>query len=105
MNIAAPFIRRPVMTSLVMAAILLFGIIAYRHLPVSHLPNVDFPTILVSASLPGATPETMAAAVATPLEREFSTIAGLDSMNSSNALGISQPATPWGSARLPCNSR
>ncbi len=90
MNIAAPFIRRPVMTSLVMAAILLFGLVAYRHLPVSHLPNVDFPTILVSASLPGATPETMAAAVATPLEREFSTIAGLDSMNSTNALGISQ---------------
>ncbi|MEJ2070560.1 MAG: efflux RND transporter permease subunit [Syntrophobacterales bacterium] len=90
MNIASPFIRRPIMTTLVMAAILLFGIIAYRHLPVSHLPNVDFPTILVSASLPGATPETMASAVATPLEREFSTIAGLDSMNSTNALGVSQ---------------
>ncbi len=90
MSIASPFIRRPVMTTLVMAAILLFGFIAYRHLPVSHLPNVDFPTILVNASLPGATPETMAAAVATPLEREFSTIAGLDSMNSANALGFSQ---------------
>jgi hydrophobic/amphiphilic exporter-1 (mainly G- bacteria), HAE1 family len=90
MNIAAPFIKRPIMTTLVMAAILLFGLIAYRHLPVSHLPNVDFPTILVSASLPGANPETMASAVATPLEREFSTIAGLDSMNSVNANGFSQ---------------
>jgi hydrophobic/amphiphilic exporter-1 (mainly G- bacteria), HAE1 family len=90
MNIAAPFIKRPIMTTLVMAAILLFGLIAYRHLPVSHLPNVDFPTILVSASLPGANPETMASAVATPLEREFSTIAGLDSMNSANANGFSQ---------------
>jgi HAE1 family hydrophobic/amphiphilic exporter-1 len=90
MNIAAPFIKRPVMTTLVMAAILLFGFIAYRYLPVSHLPNVDFPTILVTANLPGATPETMASSVATPLEREFSTIAGLDSMNSTNALGFSQ---------------
>ena len=90
MNIAAPFIKRPIMTTLVMAAILLFGFIAYRYLPVSHLPNVDFPTILVTANLPGATPETMASAVATPLEREFSTIAGLDSMNSTNALGFSQ---------------
>jgi HAE1 family hydrophobic/amphiphilic exporter-1 len=90
MNIAAPFIKRPIMTTLVMAAILLFGFIAYRYLPVSHLPNVDFPTILVTANLPGAAPETMASAVATPLEREFSTIAGLDSMNSTNALGFSQ---------------
>ncbi|MGQ9687748.1 MAG: efflux RND transporter permease subunit [Desulfobaccales bacterium] len=90
MNIADPFIRRPIMTTLVMAAILLFGLIAYRHLPVSHLPNVDFPTILVSASLPGANSETMASAVATPLEREFSTIAGLDSMNSVSAQGFTQ---------------
>ncbi len=90
MNIAAPFIKRPVMTTLVMAAILLFGLIAYRYLPVSHLPNVDFPTILVNASLPGATPETMASAVATPLEREFSTIAGLESMNSESALGFTR---------------
>lgn len=90
MNLAAPFIRRPVMTTLVMAAILLFGLIAYRYLPVSHLPNVDFPTILVNASLPGATPETMASAVATPLEREFSTIAGLESMNSESALGFTR---------------
>jgi len=87
MNIAAIFIRRPVMTTLVMLAIVLFGIMAYRLLPVSDLPNVDFPTINVNASLPGASPETMAASVATPLERQFSTIAGLDSMVSSSSLG------------------
>ena len=87
MNIAALFIRRPVMTTLVMFAILLFGAMAYRQLPVSDLPNVDFPTIQVSASLPGANPETMAASVATPLERQFSTIAGLDSMTSASQLG------------------
>jgi HAE1 family hydrophobic/amphiphilic exporter-1 len=87
MNISELFIRRPVATTLVMAAILVFGIMGYRLLPVSDLPNVDFPTILVTASLPGATPETMASAVATPLEKQFSTIAGLDSMNSSNSQG------------------
>ena len=87
MSIAGLFIRRPVMTTLVMLAILLFGVIGYRALPVSDLPNVDFPTIMVSVSLPGASPETMASAVATPLERQFSTIAGLDSMTSTNALG------------------
>src|SRR6266852_562161 len=87
MNIAAIFIRRPVMTTLVMLAILLFGAMAYRKLPVSDLPNVDFPTIQVSANLPGANPETMASSVATPLERQFSTIAGLDSMISSSTLG------------------
>jgi HAE1 family hydrophobic/amphiphilic exporter-1 len=87
MNIAAIFIRRPVMTTLVMLAIVLFGVMAYRMLPVSDLPNVDFPTINVNASLPGASPETMAASVATPLERQFSTIAGLDSMVSSSTLG------------------
>src|SRR3954471_6224703 len=87
MNIAALFIRRPVMTTLVMLAIVLFGIMAYRELPVSDLPNVDFPTINVNASLPGASPETMAASVATPLERQFSTIAGLDSMTSASYLG------------------
>jgi HAE1 family hydrophobic/amphiphilic exporter-1 len=75
------------MTTLVMVAILLFGVMAYRQLPVSDLPNVDFPTIQVGASLPGASPETMASAVATPLERQFSTIAGLDSMVSSSSLG------------------
>src|SRR5256712_605799 len=90
MSIAGLFIRRPVATALVMLAILLFGAIGYRALPVSDLPNVDFPTILVSASLPGASPETMASSVATPLERQFSTIAGLDSMTSSNVQGSTQ---------------
>lgn len=84
------FIHRPVMTTLVMFGILLFGITGYRLLPVSDLPNVDFPTIQVTASLPGASPETMASAVATPLEKQFSTIAGLDSMTSSNTLGTTQ---------------
>ncbi|HYG24858.1 MAG TPA: multidrug efflux RND transporter permease subunit [Verrucomicrobiae bacterium] len=87
MNISEIFIRRPVMTSLVMMAILLFGIVSYRYLPVSDLPNVDFPTIQVTASLPGASPETMAASVATPLEKQFSTIAGIDSMTSVSSLG------------------
>jgi HAE1 family hydrophobic/amphiphilic exporter-1 len=75
------------MTTLIMLGILLFGIVAYRALPVSDLPNVDFPTILVQAQLPGASPENMAASVATPLERQFSTIAGLDNMSSTSALG------------------
>lgn len=87
MNICAPFIKRPIMTTLVMIAILLFGLLGYRNLAVSDLPNVDFPTIQVSASLPGASPETMASSVATPLERQFSTIAGIDSMTSSSSLG------------------
>jgi hydrophobic/amphiphilic exporter-1 (mainly G- bacteria), HAE1 family len=90
MSIAELFIRRPVMTTLVMLAILLFGVIAYRSLPVNDLPNVDFPTLQVTANLPGANPETMASSVATPLERQFSTIAGLDSMNSSSGQGITQ---------------
>src|SRR3954470_18764246 len=87
MNLAEIFIRRPIMTTLVMIAFLVFGIIAYRSLPVSDLPNVDFPTIQVSASLPGASPETMASAVAMPLEKQFSTIAGVDQMTSTNTLG------------------
>ncbi len=87
MNFSELFIRRPVMTTLVMGGILLFGAMAYQLLPVSDLPNVDFPTIQVTASLPGANPETMASSVATPLEREFSTIAGLDSMSSSSLQG------------------
>jgi len=87
MNIAGIFIKRPVMTTLVMSGILLFGIMGYRLLPVSDLPNVDFPTIQVSASLPGASPDTMASSVATPLEKQFSTIAGLDSMTSSSGIG------------------
>jgi HAE1 family hydrophobic/amphiphilic exporter-1 len=88
MNFTELFIRRPVMTTLVMLGIVLVGIAGYRQLPVSDLPNVDFPTLQVSASLPGASPETMAASVATPLERQFSTIAGLDSMTSSSATGL-----------------
>jgi len=90
MNVAELFIKRPVMTTLVMAAILLFGVMSYRMLPVSDLPNVDFPTIQVSASLPGATPDTMASAVAMPLEKQFSTIAGVDSMTSSSTQGFTQ---------------
>src|SRR5919205_1902333 len=90
MNIAAIFIKRPVMTTLVMVAIVLFGVMAYRSLPVSDLPNVDFPTIQVNASLPGAAPDTMATSVATPLEKQFSTIAGIDSMTSVNSLGSTQ---------------
>jgi HAE1 family hydrophobic/amphiphilic exporter-1 len=87
MNLCEPFIRRPVMTSLLMLAILLFGILGYRDLAVSDLPNVDFPTLQVSAGLPGASPETMASSVATPLEKQFTTIAGLDSMTSTSSLG------------------
>src|SRR5882672_7203325 len=87
MNITAIFIKRPVMTALLMIGIILFGIAGYRALPVSDLPNVDFPTLQVSASLPGASPETMAASVATPLERQFSTIPGLDSMTSTSSRG------------------
>src|SRR5207245_8055770 len=87
MNISGLFIRRAVMTTLVMLGILMFGVMAYRLLPVSNLPNVDFPTIQVSARLPGASPETMASAVATPLEKQFSTIAGIDQMTSSSTLG------------------
>jgi hydrophobic/amphiphilic exporter-1 (mainly G- bacteria), HAE1 family len=87
MSISGGFIKRPIMTTLVMAAIVIFGVFAYRLLPVSDLPNVDFPTIQVNASLPGASPDTMASSVATPLEKQFSTIAGIDSMTSTNVLG------------------
>src|SRR3954463_1691886 len=90
MNFSAPFIERPIATSLLMAAIALFGTVAYRSLPVSDLPNVDFPTLLVTASLPGASPETMSSAVAAPLENQFSTIAGLEQMTSVNSLGSTQ---------------
>jgi HAE1 family hydrophobic/amphiphilic exporter-1 len=86
-SISALFIRRPVTTTLVMLGILMFGLMAYRLLPVSDLPNVDFPTITVSAGLPGASPETMGAAVATPLEKQFSAIAGLDALTSTSSLG------------------
>ena len=87
MSIPEIFIRRPVATTLVMVGILMFGVAGYRALPVSDLPSVDFPTIQVQAKLPGANPDTMAAAVALPLEKQFSTIAGLDSMVSQNVLG------------------
>ncbi|HYJ18510.1 MAG TPA: efflux RND transporter permease subunit, partial [Burkholderiales bacterium] len=90
MNFVGVFVNRPVMTGLVMIGILMFGIFSYRLLPVSDLPNMDFPTIAVAASLPGASPETMASAVATPLEKEFSTIAGLESMDSNSAMGVTR---------------
>jgi HAE1 family hydrophobic/amphiphilic exporter-1 len=90
MNLSEIFIRRPIMTVLVMIAVLLFGSLGYRLLPISDLPTVDFPTIQVTANLPGASPETMAASVATPLEQQFSSIAGLSSMNSTSTLGNTQ---------------
>jgi len=90
MNLSEIFVRRPVMTVLVMIGILAFGVVAYRQLPVAQLPNVDFPTIQVRAELPGASPETMAAAVATPLEKQFSTIAGVEQMTSSSTQGTTQ---------------
>src|SRR5712671_591791 len=84
------FIQRPITTTLIMAGIVLFGFIGYRSLPVSDLPNVDYPTIQVTAELPGASPETMASSVATPLERQFSTIAGLNTVSSTSTLGNTQ---------------
>src|SRR6478609_1761365 len=90
MNLPELCIRRPVMTTLLTAALCLFGVMAYRLLPVSDLPTVDFPTIQVSANLPGATPETMASAVAKVLEGQFSTIAGIDSMTSTSSTGSTQ---------------
>jgi hypothetical protein len=87
MNISRLFIERPVMTTLLMAALVIFGLFGYATLPVSELPNVDFPTISVNAVLPGADPETMASAVATPLENAFATIPGLDTMTSSSEQG------------------
>ncbi|HEX5214162.1 MAG TPA: efflux RND transporter permease subunit [Vicinamibacterales bacterium] len=87
MNVAAPFIRRPVATTLIQLSIVIFGILGYSALPVSDLPAVDFPTISVSASLPGANPETMASAVATPLEKAFASIAGITAISSSNSQG------------------
>jgi hydrophobic/amphiphilic exporter-1 (mainly G- bacteria), HAE1 family len=87
MNLTAVFIRRPVMTALLMMGILIFGVVGYRSLPVNDLPVIDFPTIMVMANLPGASPETMASSVAAPLERQFSTIAGLDNMTSSSQRG------------------
>ena len=86
-NLASPFIHRPVATTLLAVGLLLVGVVGYSLLPVASLPNVDFPTLQVSASLPGANPETMASNVATPLERQFSLIPGITQMTSVNALG------------------
>ena len=96
MNLPALCIRRPVMTVLLMVALVVFGVVAYPKLPVNELPNVDFPTISVSAKLPGASPETMATAVATPLENEFSTIAGISTMTSTSALGSTSITLTFG---------
>ena len=87
MSISAPFIKRPVATSLLTAALLLAGILAFTFLPVAPLPQVEFPVISVAAGLPGASPETMASAVATPLERQFGRIAGITQMTSTSQLG------------------
>jgi HAE1 family hydrophobic/amphiphilic exporter-1 len=90
MNLSEVFIKRPVATALIVIAIVTFGVMGYRSLPVSDLPTIDFPTIQVNANLPGASPETMATAVATPLEKQFSAIAGVDSISSVNSLGSTQ---------------
>src|SRR5256884_1488405 len=87
MNISAPFIRRPLGTTLLTIAVALVGAVAFRFLPVAALPTVDFPTIQVSATLPGASPETMATSVAAPLERQFGRIAGVTEMTSTSSLG------------------
>src|SRR5262245_17881616 len=89
MNVSEIFIRRPIATSLLMLGLAVMGVIAYRALPVSDLPNVDFPTLNVGASLPGGDPATLASAVASPLERQFTTIAGIDEMTSSSSTGSS----------------
>src|SRR3569833_1306275 len=90
MNLSMPFIERPVMATLLMAALVIFGAYGYASLPVSDLPNIDFPTISVFASLPGADPDTMASSVASPLENQFSTIAGVDQMTSTSTQGSTQ---------------
>ena len=87
MNLSALFINRPVTTTLIQLSIVIFGIVGYRALPVSDLPAIDFPTISVQASLPGANPETMASAIATPLEKQFSAIAGISSISSTSSTG------------------
>src|SRR6195256_5871192 len=98
-NFSLPFIRRPVATSLITLAILLSGVVAFRYLPVAPLPQVDFPTISVGANLPGASPATMASAVATPLERQFGRIAGVTEMTSVSFLGASTIALQFDLAR------
>ena len=90
MTLSELCIRRPVLTTLMTASLIVFGAFAYRLLPVAALPAVDFPTIQINANLPGASPETMAASVASPIERQLSTIAGISSMTSSSSLGATQ---------------
>src|SRR5262252_2205450 len=90
MNISETCIRRPVLTTLLTASLIVFGIFAYRLLPVAALPAVDFPTIQITAQFPGASPETMASSVASPIERQLSTISGITAMNSSSSLGLAQ---------------
>ena len=90
MSLSELCIRRPVLTTLITASIIVFGMFAYRLLPVSALPRVDFPTIEITANLPGASPETMAASVASPIERQMGTIAGISSMMSSSSLGTTR---------------
>src|SRR5467141_4276943 len=87
MNLSELFIRRPVTTTLIILGLMVFGVMSYRLLPVSDLPTIDFPTIQVGAGLPGASPETMASSVALPLEKQFATIAGLTSINSTSTQG------------------
>src|ERR1700676_3130637 len=99
MSISTPFIERPIATSLLMAGILLIGAVAYPLLPVAPLPQVDFPTIQVNSTLPGASPETMASSVATPLERQFSQIAGVAQMTSTNAYGVTSIVVQFDLAR------
>ena len=99
MNISEIFIKRPIATSLLMAAIALFGIVAYRALAVSDLPTVDFPTLQIQAGLPGGDPGTMASAVASPIERQLTTISGVDSMTSSSGMGNSQVTLQFDLAR------
>src|ERR1700684_1479949 len=96
MNISEPFVRRPVATSLLMSGILAVGIVAWPLLPVAPLPQVDFPTILVTGQLPGASPETMASSVATPLETQFAQIAGLSQLTSTSVLGTAQITLQFG---------
>src|SRR5579872_7436624 len=99
MNISEVFIRRPIATSLLMAAIAMFGIVAYRALAVSDLPTVDFPTVQIQAGLPGGDPSTMASAVASPIERQLTTIAGVDSMTSQSGNGSSNVTLQFDLAR------
>src|SRR5712675_702659 len=95
MNISAPFIRRPVATSLLAMGLLMAGILAYFRLPVAPIPQVEYPVISVNAGLPGASPETMASSVATPLERQFGRIAGINQMTSTSQLGSTSVTMPW----------